>query len=130
MLNIKPIEQNKSGLCGVASLRMVLAYYGIKKSEKELAKLTYSTAHYGTRTKSIIRVAKTLGLKTKEKDNATLKDIGHYVLKRKIPVIVDWFSRDDGHYSVVAHINKKYIYLLDPELGKINPIDLATFKRI
>ncbi|TSC83912.1 MAG: putative fusion protein (N:peptidase-C:desuccinylase) [Parcubacteria group bacterium Gr01-1014_13] len=128
MLRVLPFRQS-SGFCGPASLKMVLEYFGIKKSEKELAKLSNAHPHHGTSAKNLVLTAKKLGLKGFYKDFSSIKEIKKY-LDKKIPVIVDWFSHDDGHYSVVIGIDKKFIYLQDPELGKINKIDLVTFQRI
>ncbi len=128
MLKVKPFSQS-SGLCGPASLKMVLEYFGVKKSEKELAKLSKAHPHHGTSAKNLVLAAKKLGFKSFYKDFSNLKEIKKY-LDKKIPVIVDWWSLDDGHYSVVAGLDKKFIYLQDPELGKINKIDLVTFQRV
>ncbi len=43
---------------------------------------------------------------------------------------MDWFSGDDGHYSVVVGIDRKYIHLQDPELGKVRSLDIPTFRRV
>ena len=56
-------------------------------------------------------------------------DIKKY-LDKKTPVIIDWFNKDDGHYSVVVRLDKKHICLMDPELADIRKLDRATFKRI
>lgn len=128
MIPLKPFRQSP-GLCGPASLKIVLEYFGIKKLEEELAKLSKAHPHHGTSAKNIVLAAKKLGYKAFYKDFSSLKEIKKYIDK-KIPVIVDWFSHDDGHYSVVAGIDNKFIYLQDPELGKINKIDLVTFQRI
>ncbi len=125
---MKPFRQS-AGLCGPASLKMVLEYFGIKKSEKELAKLCRANPHHGTTATNMVLAAKKLGFKAAYKDFSSIKEIKKY-LDKKIPVIVDWFSLDDGHYSVVAGIDTKFIYLQDPELGKINKIDLITFQRV
>lgn len=128
MLNLKPFNQS-AGFCGPASLKIVLEYFGIKKTEKELAKLSNANPHQGTKAKNIVKAAKKLGLKAFYKDFSSVKEIKKYIDK-KIPVIVDWFSHDDGHYCPVAGIDKKFIYLQDPDLGKINKIDLITFQRV
>lgn len=107
----------------------MLEYFGIKKSEKELAKLSHAHPHHGTRAKNLVLAAKKLGFKAFYKDFSSVKEIKKYINK-KIPVIVDWFSHDDGHYSVVVGIDKKFIYLQDPELGKLNKLDLITFQRV
>ncbi len=130
MLKVKPYEQQYSGYCGPASLKMVLDYYDVKKSESELARLAKSTKAKGTSGENLVKAARRLGFKAFLKDSAEISEVKKYVLNKKIPVMVNWFSRDDGHYSVVAGIDKKYIYLQDPELGGINKIELKKFKRI
>jgi predicted double-glycine peptidase len=129
MLNVPPYRQ-ASGLCGASSLKMVLAYFGVQKTERELAKLAGATPQKGTTGQGLIRAAKKLGFKGLIKDFANFKDLRCYVFKKKIPVIIDWFSEDEGHYSVVCHIDDKDIYLQDPELGALRTMDLKTFKRV
>ena len=129
MLKVKPFRQ-KSSFCGPASLKMVLDYYDIKKSEKELTKLSGCSKSKGVEAGNLLKAAKKLGLKGFIKDLAKISDIRKYVLERKIPVIVDWFSVDEGHYSVVAGIDNKNIYLQDPELGKVRKLKIYDFKRI
>ncbi len=128
MLNVKPHLQY-AGLCGPACLHMVLKYFGLEKSDKELAKLCGANAKTGTTAAQIITAAKKLGFKAFYKDFSSIAEIKKYIDK-KIPVIVDWFSIDDGHYSVAVKIDAKFIYLQDPDLNKINKIDLETFQRI
>lgn len=129
MLNVKPFRQS-SGFCGPASLKMVLEYYGIKKSENELAKLSGAKKHTGVGVEGLIKAAKELGFKGFFKDFSDVNGIRKYVIDKKIPVIVDWFSTDDGHYSVVVGIDKNNIYLQDPELGDLRAMELDTFKRV
>lgn len=128
MLNVKPFRQS-AGFCGPACLKMVLEYYGIKKSEKELAELSKAKPHTGVSAEGLLKATKVLGLKGLAKDFSEIKDIKEHIDK-KIPVIVDWFSINDGHYSVVVDVDKNNIYLQDPELGRIQTINLDTFKRI
>src|SRR6185436_19062514 len=126
-LKIKPFQETlNKGYCGPAVLKMVLEYYGIERSEKELAQLAGTTKNGGTDDKAIARVLKKFGLKTKVKDKASFSDIKKY-LDKDFPVIVDWFTRGrhdypdsvvaDGHYSIVIGLDKKFIYLQDPEIG-------------
>jgi len=128
MLKIKPFRQ-QTGYCGPASLKMVLEYYGLKKTEKEMIKLTDCT-EMGLEAHRLIEEAKDLGFEGYVKDNASLEDIRELVLKKEIPVIVDWFSEDDGHYSVVVDIDEENIYPLDPQLGYVRAMRLATFFRL
>lgn len=128
MLKVLPFLQT-TGHCGPASLKMALAYFGVDKSESELAKLSGATRSRGVEGADLVAAAKKLGFDAFVKDNSKITDIKKY-LDLKIPVIVDWFSKDDGHYSVVVDMNEKNIYLQDPEIGGIKKMPLGTFKRV
>ncbi len=130
MLKVRPFRQQKSGFCGPASLKMVLDYYGVKKSEKELAELSGCTISKGVKAEGLLQAAKKLGFKGFIKDFSDIKDLRKYVLKKKIPVIVDWFSTDEGHYSPVVDINQENIYLQDSELRGIRTMKIKTFRRV
>ncbi|MDP3974801.1 MAG: cysteine peptidase family C39 domain-containing protein [Candidatus Jorgensenbacteria bacterium] len=128
LLNVKPFQETP-GFCGPASLKMVLAYYGLRKSERELVRLSGATRSQGVEAPGLAKVARRLGFTARIKDRATLADIKKHVGKG-IPVIVDWFSKDDGHYSVVVGITKSTIYLQDPEIRRVRAMDVKTFKRV
>ena len=127
-LDVKPFNQSPS-YCGPSSLKMVLEYYGIDKSEKELVRLTNCTKSLGTTAKNIVNSAKKLGMKASFKDYSTINDI-EVKLKKRIPVIVDWFSHDEGHYSVIVGFDKENIYMQDPELGHIRMMKRKTFMTV
>ena len=74
--------------------------------------------------------AKRLGFQGKVKDRATFADIRTYVLKKKIPVIVNWFSVNEGHYSVVVDIDGTHITLRDPETGRARRMPLNEFEAV
>jgi ABC-type bacteriocin/lantibiotic exporter with double-glycine peptidase domain len=128
MLKLKPFEQSR-GMCGVASLKIVLHYFGVEKTESELAKLSGANAKTGTKLSGILKAAQKLGFKARFKDLAVFTDIKN-ALDRKIPVIVDWFSKSDGHYSVVCGLDARYIYLMDPEFARMRKFTRAYFKRV
>lgn len=128
MLKLKPFRETP-GFCGPASLKMVLEYFGLNKTEKELAKLTDTNPKNGTSLAGIIKAARRVGFKASHKDLSQFTDI-QKLLNKKIPVIIDWFHEDCGHYSVAVGLDAKNIYLMDPELAAIRKIDRVTFKRI
>ncbi len=125
--------------CGSASLKIVLDYYGIEKSEKELAKMAGWNKDLGVDDQGIKRAAELLGFKVKIKNNSNYQDIQNW-LNKGVPIIVDWFTRGrsdypdsdiaDGHYSVVSGLDDKFIYLQDPEIGKIRKIKRSDFIRV
>lgn len=128
MIKIKPFKE-KPGQCGPASLKMVASYYGIEKSEDELANLCKCTPEKGTSAENLVKAAKELSLEGFIQDNSDIKDIEKYV-KNEIPVILNWFCKDAGHYSVAVDVDEKNIYLQDGYYGRLIKKNVNTFKGI
>jgi len=128
MLGVKPHKQ-KPGFCGPASLKMVLDFHGIDISEDELGNITMCVPEHGVNGAAIIKAAKKLGFHAFKKDLAELEDLQFYY-EKGLPVIVEWFSADEAHFSVVVKIDKHHIYLQDPELADVRKIELIAFERI
>ena len=140
LLDIKPFQETlHADMCGPASLKIVLEYYGVNKTEKELAKMAGLKRGLGIDDKGIKKVAEKLSFKVVIEDNSSFKDIEKW-LKRGVPVIVNWFTRGrndypesetaDGHYSVVAGLDDEFIYLQDPEIGRMRKIKKDDFMRV
>jgi predicted double-glycine peptidase len=140
LLDVKPFQETlNTDMCGPASLKIVLEYYGVNKSEEELAVLCKVKKGLGTDDKGIKTAAEKLGFKIKIKNNSSYKDIENW-LKKDVPVIVNWFTKGradysdsaiaDGHYSVVMGLDDKFIYLQDPELGAMRKIIRNDFMRV
>lgn len=118
-IRIKPLGQRNGG-CGPASLRAVFNYWGFSFSESEIAEIAGTSEDKGTTKEGLTRAAEHFGFNAFAEENASLDDLRDYI-KQEIPVIVAWFSKDDGHYSVVVDIdkdNKGNIFLADPALKK------------
>ncbi|QQS38518.1 C39 family peptidase [Candidatus Woesebacteria bacterium] len=140
MLDVKSFQETLGGgYCGPASLKIVLNYYGMKKSEKELAKLCNRDADLGTDDKSMKKAAESLGFRVEIKNESNFDDILGW-LKKGVPVIVNWFTRGryyypedevaDGHYSVIIGLDETSIYLQDPEVGRVRKIKREDFYRV
>lgn len=117
MIKLKPFKQSR-GYCGPASLKMILSFYGINKSEKELAKLTKASRDKGCSEIDIVKIAKKFGFKAHIKKNSSIIELKELTMKG-IPVVVDWFSPlENGHYSVVVGFERDKIIIADPLFGK------------
>ena len=111
-------------------------YYGISKTEDELAPLMEWNRELGVSDQGIKKAAESFGLKVEIQNESTFEDIEKW-LDKKVPVIVDWFTRgrqdytesdvSDGHYSIVAGLDEEFIYLQDSEIGNIRKIERADF---
>ena len=140
LLPVKPFQETLfKSMCGPASLKMVFDYYGIEKSEREIARLAGTAEDLGTDEQGIKKAAESLGFKVEIKNESSFEDIQNY-LNKKIPVVVNWFTRGridyddsqvpDGHYSVVVGLDDEFIYLQDPEIGKLRKIERNDFMKV
>ena len=138
-LKVKSFQETlHASMCGPASLKTILDYYGINKTEEELAKLT-GKDDSGVDDIRLVKAATYLGFNTEVKNESTFADIESW-LKKGVPVIVDWFTRGradypssevaDGHYSVAVGLDEEYIYLQDPEIGEMRKILRDDFLKV
>ena len=66
MLSVKPFRETlNSGMCGPASLKIIFAYYGVDKTEKELFRVCGADKNIGTDDKGLKRAAGHLDLRLK-----------------------------------------------------------------
>lgn len=120
-LQLTPFIQSHF-MCGPASLKILLSYFGKNYTEKKLAKMSGASTEIGTLHQGLIDAAAQTGAKVIAKDKGTLNELKKYILKEKLPVLVGWFDthvnptcpEPTDHFSVVYHISDHYIYLLDP----------------
>jgi len=139
-LPVKPFQETLHGsFCGPAVIKMVLDFYGIQKSEAEVAILSGKDDSLGISDEDIKRTLEGQGLNVEIKNFASFEDI-QKALDKKAPVIVDWMTRGradygedkmvDGHYSVVVGLDEENIYLQDPEVSRIRKFLKDDFIRV
>jgi len=139
-LKVQPFQETlHANMCGPASLKIVLDYYEVDKTEKEVADMATIVEGIGWCDKDIAGVAESLNLKVEIKNESSFEDVEKW-LKNGVPVIVDWFTRGrkdyddsevaDGHYSVVIGLDDEYIYLQDPEIGGERKITREDFMKV
>lgn len=107
-------EQEITGSCGPASLKIVLGHWGEERTERELRELTGCNKN-GVGAEKLVEVARGFGYDAFFRDNCTWEDLKTEV--RKYPVIVDWFSQTHGHYSVAIKTCRNKLVIADPEFG-------------
>ena len=99
------------GYCGPSSLRIVLDYYSIKKTEGELAKLIGATRNDGCEPWDIVKGAKKLGFDAYYQKNSSISGLKKFINKN-MPIIIYWSpSPGHGHYSVIADIKKNKVFI-------------------
>ena len=117
MKNVTLHKQETDYSCGPASLKMVLGYFGVEKSEAELVKLTGASAGLGCEPPTLVTAAERLGFVAEYKTHSSIEEIRER-LERDEMIIVDWFSPEVcGHYSVVTEVTDENITLANPTHG-------------
>ncbi len=76
MLEVKPFQETlNAGMCGPASLKIVLDYYGVNKSERELAAMCKVDNELGVDDKTIKKVAEKLDFQVEIKNESSFTEI-------------------------------------------------------
>jgi len=105
--------------CGIASVKMLLDFYGMNVSYEELKKETNSTSE-GTDWKDIKKYLKTL-------DNVEMIEFkentekARTYLENGYPLFICWDvdgNPEWSHYSILIAIGKYSVWMLDPEENK------------
>lgn len=129
-IHVKHFLQS-TGLCGPASLKILLSAFGKSYSEAELARLAQTTRDQGTEHEGMIAALKKIDGFVFAKEEGTIEELEYFVKKEKLPVIIGWFDRDDDHYSVVVNVTEKNIIVVDPATNEPERwLDHETFPRI
>jgi len=124
-------KQEKEYSCGAAAMRMALEFFGMKKSEEEVAKIMGTSWNGGTLNKSFPELAEKLKLNYSVMRNASLDDLKRF-LKNGFVVIMGYHysPRKIGHYSVLKKIGRKNIYFWDPHFGPEHKYSIAHFMNV
>jgi len=124
-------KQETKYTCGAAAMRMALGFCGIKKSEKQVAKLLGTNKVRGTWHKSFPIVAEKFRLNHVSIRNATIADLKEYQ-KKDFAVVICYFYPPEkvDHYSILKKIDNKFIYFLDPFFGEEHKYLLSHFRKI
>lgn len=123
-----------TGLCGPASLKILLSHFDKNYTEEQLAQLASSVAGLergaGTEHEGLIKAAKAVGGYVFAKEGGTLEELEYFIKKEKLPVIIGWFDRDNDHYSVLVSITEKNIVIVDPAADDERWLERETFPQI
>lgn len=122
VLPVPPTKQTMK-FCGPAAVRSVMEFYGVPKTEAEVAELCGASHAEGVSTEGILRGLKSVGLDAEAFDNGTQDTVRKLVSGEKRPLLVFWWGhghRGDGpHASVLVGADDGGIWLMDPEPGMV-----------
>ena len=117
-MDIPFFKQQTDYTCGAACMRMILASFGIKKSETALKKLMGSSSRSGTWNKQFPILAESLKMGYAVRRNAKPSDIRR-MLKDEFKLVINFFDPKEqvGHYAIAKSATSSRIYLIDPWHG-------------
>lgn len=143
--NLPRIAEITNVHCGPATLQMLFENIGVRVSQDEIVEAAGSSLkrlrRYGM---SMGEMATAVGRISSSsqfwmKDNCEISDL-KLLLERGIPVGVEWqgeflqySDEDNGHYSVVTHLDGDKIYIADPYehfAGKDRRLELDRFEEL
>jgi len=131
MIELTGFKQSDDSRCGVAAVKTILYYYGIDKTEDEIAKKCNHTYELGCTNTDMSDALIHYGIGSKIISKSSIDDL-EYWTRHKIPVIVDIFignleTTATGHAVVVIGVDKKYVHVFDPYSGKTLSIQRNDF---
>ena len=125
LLDIKRSVQLDSFSCGAQCVYMILSYYSIENTLKEISKGLKTTKKDGTDTVPILNYLKKCGLKVSINKNAVLSDI-HSAIANSHPILIS--VDNEEHWIIVYGYSANSIFILDPSGKSIrNKWELKEF---
>jgi ABC-type bacteriocin/lantibiotic exporter with double-glycine peptidase domain len=141
------IQQITENHCGPAVVQMLLENIGVHVSQDaitEAAGATHTIETHGTRVDQLAKAVHELAPHARlwHKEKASFEDLEYVLTEKKFPVGVEWQGlfedqdnddEDNGHYSIVAHIDKARdeLIVVDPYKDFVDQnriINISTFK--
>lgn len=126
LIQLPEIYKQTPMFCGPTCLRMIFKFHGIEKTEEELAELTKASRTDGTSPDEIVRVAREFGFQAEYKTRSSIEEL-RLLIEQGVPPIVDWFSEENGHYSIVIGIDDEYVTMAEPLTGSTRTLTIKNF---
>ncbi len=113
MKKIKLVRQHESRDCGAACLCMICSFFGKKYSIQQLRKLT-GTSQDGVSIWGVVEASNKLGILA-EGYSCDIIELKEVISKSNSPIML---HMSNNHFVVATKCNSRYIFILDPAVGK------------
>jgi ABC-type bacteriocin/lantibiotic exporter with double-glycine peptidase domain len=142
------IQQITENHCGPAVIQMLLENIGVNVSQEaitEAAGATRTIETHGTRVDQLAKAVHELAPHARlwHKEKSSFDDLEYVLMEKKFPVGVEWQGlfedqdnddEDNGHYSIVAHIDRTRdeLIIVDPYKDFVDQnriIRISTFEK-
>jgi predicted double-glycine peptidase len=114
--------QKKDYDCGAGAAGIVLLNFGVPKVRHDRLMSSLEVKRSGTTPENLVRFFRRRGFDVFSKEETTISELKKELEMDRLPIVLyqgsgtkeELSNLEGGHYSVVAGVGKKYIYLLDP----------------
>jgi len=121
-------KQQTDYTCGPACMRTILASFGIKKSERWLARFMKTNKKIGTKTNYFPKVAAFFHLEHYYKYGAKITDIINALRNGYIVIVLTFLPNfKEAHYSIVKKIDRRRVLFNDPWFGQGHRLNKKVF---
>ena len=131
-MKIKPIKQRDSSACAPTSIEMVLNYFDVPHTVKEITKVTDYKKEGGMCNLQLVKAILNFGLKVKKRTNVSWEELTKENTEESV-IIVSWMLEGYiGHISVVEKVTETHIFLAEPTTttGKVLKLERIKFLRL
>jgi len=120
-------RQSSDHTCGPASLRMLLRFHGIARTENTLAAALRTNEARGTNRADMVRIARAEGLRVRA-GGMTLEELRRETAAAG-PVIVNYVEPHEnvGHFAVALSVSEAAVMLADPWHGEEFALSVDDF---
>ena len=114
--------------CFATCVKMILEYYGIRKSERDLRVLLKTTPRFGTFWPIPAKEIKHIGFELIWKKFWSLEEISS-IIRQSIPIIVGVQGKTDidKHAVVLLEVSEENVTVADPDNGELVKIRMTKF---
>jgi ABC-type bacteriocin/lantibiotic exporter with double-glycine peptidase domain len=129
-MKIKPIKQRDTSACAPTCIEMVLNFFSVPHTIKEIAKVTDYKREGGMSNAQVVDTLKKFGLGVKAKSNVSWDELKKLNIEDSV-IVVSWMLHGYiGHVSVVDKVTDTHVFLAEPTTGKVSKIEKIKFLRL
>jgi predicted double-glycine peptidase len=118
-LDLPMVAQSLDYTCGAACFDSMFNYFtGISLGEMHFANELETIALGYTPPIHVVNLARKYGFSCEMTENAQIINFVEPLYKGEV-IFVTWWDEDAGHYSLVKHLGRHHIILMDPWLARL-----------
>jgi ABC-type bacteriocin/lantibiotic exporter with double-glycine peptidase domain len=120
-------RQANEWYCGPATLQMALGAFGIRASQRVLARASGTNTKNGTPRAGLVRTLRAKGLRSEARHGRSLAELAKTVREGRVTVVLYIEPEGEAHYAVLTAVGRRRVLLHDPWHGPRYSLPRAEF---